>query len=138
LEVKSEVAAKPVVLPPREATARYEKYSSGEVGSLQNTVADLARQVGKMTNAMQKLDTLEEKITRIFSLLKLEPDMTQSLGGRLDEIYARLEAMSKSDIQGEFQCSHCKSRQMMAMHVKCTSCGEETWMGWWPEDKPKK
>ncbi len=122
---------------PREGTPKYEKYSSGEVGSLQNTVADLARQVGKMTNVMQKLDSMEEKINMIFSLLKLEPDATQSLGGRLDEIYARLEAMKGADIQGEFVCAHCKTRQMMAVHVKCTSCGEETWMGWWPEGNHK-
>jgi len=144
---KPAAAEKPAAVPPappaapppalKEGEPKYEKYSSGEVGNLQSVVADLARQVGKMTNAMQKLDSMEEKVNIICSLLKLDPDDTQSIGARLDEIYARLDAMQKASIQHSFTCGHCKSGQMMAVHVKCTTCGEETWMGWWPEGNHK-
>ena len=126
--------------PMRDGTARYEKYTSNEVSNLQNMVADLARQVAKMTNAMQRLEKAEEKVTEIYSLLKLDPDATETLGGKLEGIHARVEELAQhySDYQNEFQCAHCHSSQMMALHVKCTSCGEEAWMGWWPEGNKKK
>jgi hypothetical protein len=126
--------------PMRDGTARYEKYTSNEVSNLQNTVADLARQVAKMTNAMQRLEKAEQKVTEIYSLLRLDPDATETLGGKLEGIHARVEELARhySDYQNEFQCAHCHSSQMMALHVKCTSCGEEAWMGWWPEGNKKK
>ncbi len=126
--------------PMRDGTARYEKYTSNEVSNLQHTVADLARQVAKMTNAMQRLEKAEEKVTEIYSLLKLNPEATETLGGKLEGIHARVEELARhySDYQNEFQCAHCHSSQMMALHVKCTSCGEEAWMGWWPEGNKKK
>jgi hypothetical protein len=126
--------------PTRDGTAKYEKYTSNEVSNLQSTVADLARQVAKMTNVMQRLEKAEDKVAQIYSLLKLDPDATVSLGGRLDAIYGRIEELAQhySDYQNEFQCGHCKSKQNMALHVKCTSCGEEAWMGWWPEGNKKK
>ena len=33
-----------------------------------------------------------------------------------------------------FRCSECDAKGTVAIHVKCTQCGEENWMGWWPED----
>jgi Zn finger protein HypA/HybF involved in hydrogenase expression len=130
----------PVSALPKAKTAKYEKYTSSEVGNIQSTVADLARQVAKMTNAMQKLDSVEIKIGQLYTALKPDPSVIQNLENRLDEISAALAEMKQRyDLQAEFQCSHCKSRQTMAMHVKCTQCGEETWMGWWPEgDKNHK
>jgi hypothetical protein len=124
---------------PRDGTAKYEKYTSNEVNNLQNTVTDLARQVAKMMNVMQRLEKAEDKVAQIYSLLKLDPDETVSLGGRLDAIYGRVEELAQhySDYQNEFQCNRCKSKQNMALHVKCTSCGEEAWMGWWPEGNRK-
>jgi hypothetical protein len=124
----------------RDGTARYEKYTSTEVSNLQSVVVDLARQVAKMTNAMQRLEKAENKVAQIYSLLKLDPEETETLGDRLDKISGRVEELARhySDYQNEFQCGHCKSTQMMALHVKCTTCGEEAWMGWWPEGNKKK
>jgi hypothetical protein len=124
----------------RDGTARYEKYNSTEVSNLQSVVVDLARQVAKMTNAMQRLEKAENKVAQIYSLLKLDPEEPEALGDRLDKISGRVEELAQhySDYQNEFQCGHCKSTQMMALHVKCTSCGEEAWMGWWPEGNKKK
>lgn len=137
VEAPKPAAAIPQPVPAslREGTARYEKYTSIEVSNMQNTVADLARQVAKMTNMMQRLEDAEGKVSQIYSLLRLDPAATETLGERLDGIYARIEELARhySDYQNEFQCRHCKSKQMMALHVKCTSCGEEAWMGWWPE-----
>ena len=33
-----------------------------------------------------------------------------------------------------FRCSECDAKGTVAIHVKCTQCGEENWMGCWPED----
>jgi len=126
-------------LPPREGTTKFERYTSSEVSNLQSVIADMAREVSKMTNAMQRLEQVEGKINQISALLKITPGSTETLGERVDEISGGLDQLRQQylDIRGEFQCGHCQSRQMVALHVKCTSCGEETWMGWWPDGNQK-
>ena len=73
-------------LPPGHAAATYQKYTSGEVGNLQSMVVDLARQVAKLTGAMSKIDQLEDKIKQISALIKLTPDATEAMEGRINEI----------------------------------------------------
>jgi hypothetical protein len=139
--VKPVEVVKPVAAAPRHvtSTASYQQYSSGETGNLQAMVADLARQVGKLTTAMQKLKEMEEKITQISALLKLSPNSTDNLKNRFDEITRRLDELQQNNtgIQEEFECRKCKSQQSVAVHVKCTKCGDESWMGWWPSPDQK-
>jgi hypothetical protein len=59
----------------------------------------------------------------------------------MDEISNILETIRESkssyNLQDEFKCSHCQSKNLVAFHVKCTSCGKENWMGWWPDSNKK-
>jgi len=111
--------------------------SPNESASLQKTVADLSVQVSKLTAAMQTITKLEEKVKQLEAQIKLMPDSNRTLKGRIDEISNVLEMLKdeKSDhtfLEG-FKCSHCHSRGLVAMYVKCTGCGKESWLGWWPE-----
>ena len=113
--------------------------SSDEAASLQKTVADLSARVNKLTAAMETITQLEEKVKQLEAIIKLMPDSTRILKGRIDEISNVLEMLKdeKSDstfFEG-FKCSHCRSRGLVALYVKCTSCGKESWMGWWPDEK---
>ncbi|MCX7912167.1 MAG: hypothetical protein N2506_04315 [Dehalococcoidales bacterium] len=136
--VKPQTAAKRPPLPPsRPGSTRYEKYSSREGLTLRETLVDISRQVAKVTGMVHRLEMVEERVAQIYSLLKLDPSAANSLGAKLDQIIARLDELEMRvfDLQGEFECARCKSRRLVAVHVKCTSCGEETWMGWFPEAK---
>lgn len=128
------VSPPPPVMPV-SSTASYQKYTSNEVGDIDETVKDLSREVSKLMSAMQRLAQLENKMTELSVLLKVSPDATETLKQKFDDITSRLDSIQRyqSNIQAEFQCSKCQSRQMVAIHVKCTSCGDESWMGWWPD-----
>lgn len=120
---------------PVMSTASYESYTSDEVANLQKTVADLTRHVIKLTVAMQKTDMLELKVNQIASIIRFSPDSMTTFERQIEEIRDILEKMqNKNDsLRDEFQCGKCHSDKAVAVHVKCTSCGNESWMGWWPE-----
>lgn len=50
----------------------------------------------------------------------------------LDQISQLLNNKQGWNPRDGFQCSNCKSTKLVAIHVKCTSCGETHWIGWWP------
>jgi hypothetical protein len=125
--------------PPVESIAASGKsYTLDEVASLQETVAELTRHVTKLANAMQRIDILEEKIEQISAVVKLNPESTTIVERRINEIHRALEALHQESLRDGFQCNKCHSRKTVAVYVKCTTCGHENWMGWWPETKPKK
>ncbi len=140
---KSPKSEPPKAAPPRTtvqstpvtSTASYESYTSDEVANLQKTVADLTRHVIKLTVAMQKTDMLEMKVNQIASIIRFSPDSMTTFERQIEEIRDILEKMqNKNDsLREEFQCGKCHSDKAVAVHVKCTSCGNESWMGWWPE-----
>jgi hypothetical protein len=141
-------AAPPKAAPPRTAapstpvmgTASYQSYTSDEVANLQKTVADLTRHVIKLTVAMQRMDMLELKVSQIASVIRFSPDSMTTFERQIEEIRDILEKMqNKNDsLRDEFQCGKCHSDKAVAVHVKCTSCGNESWMGWWPEKEKQK
>ena len=138
-----EYKLKPVDTPPssRPVEAVKRESSSDEATSLRKTVADLSGQVNKLAAAMETITQLEEKVKQLEAIIKLMPDSTRTLKGRIDEISNVLEMLKdeKSDhtfFEG-FKCSHCQSRGLVALYVKCTSCGKESWMGWWPDEEKK-
>jgi hypothetical protein len=129
-----------VSLPRPVTTATYQKYSSGEVGALQNVMADLARQVAKLTGALQRIDQMEEQVNKIASMIKLTPEASKDYDDKIAQIQAVLDVLqAKSDtFRDDFQCRSCNAQNSIAIHVKCTSCGEENWMGWWPDGEKKQ
>jgi hypothetical protein len=85
---------------------------------------------------MNKITELDMKISNLAASVNMSPEITQELSERIDEIYNFLETLpaERSDpgIQELYECSQCHSRKLVALHVKCTNCGNENWLGWWP------
>ena len=60
------------------------------------------------------------------------------LTNRLNKMEAAMLKSQKSfrcDVRNNFHCGHCKTHGNVAMYLKCTSCGEEQWVGWWPQQR---
>lgn len=131
------VVAPPPAMASGPAMASYKSYASDEVANLKETVAELVRHVVKLTGAMQRIDRLEEKMEQIVSVIKLSPDAPMVLERRIDEIRRAIEEIRQNSVRDEFQCNKCRSTKAVAVHVKCTTCGNESWMGWWPEAEHK-
>ena len=113
-----------------------------ETRDLNKQLMELTIQVNKLEKTAQKIAQVEEKLDKIAAVVQSSPKAVRNLGARIDEIYELLETMRhperKSDedhIHDDFRCVKCQSEKMVAIHVKCTSCGTENWMGWYPESR---
>jgi hypothetical protein len=114
--------------------------SSSELADLQNTVADLAKQIGKLADTKQKLTSLENRVEQFTKLIKQQIEDIDTKEQRINEISIRMQEVfqnqkSKYELQDYFQCDSCKSKGTVAFMVKCTHCDKEQWLGWWPEEK---
>lgn len=137
------VAAGPT---PEQVTNLCRQIIAEQTSELQKTIQDLQKneieltiKVNKLNTDTEKMDQLEEKIGQVAALVKHSPKATKVLEERINEIYGLLETLRQhSDedrIHDEFHCVNCHSKKLVAVHVKCTSCGTENWMGWFPDTK---
>jgi len=124
----------------KQIIAEQTKDLQKTVHDLQKNEIELTIKVNKLDNITEKMNHLEEKIGEMAALVKSSPKAVKALEARMEEIYSLLDAMRQekhaSDeerIRDEFQCVNCRSEKLVAIHVKCTSCGTENWMGWFPE-----
>ena len=113
---------------------------SSEIIALQKTVADLTRQVSKLADTAQRLDSREERTSQLAQVIQRSAHDDQPSAEIIAEIQARLRDLSRhlnhrNELREEFECEHCKSQGNVAFLTKCTSCGQERWFGWWPSKK---
>ena len=138
-EYKIKTADTPPSSRPAETMKR--ESSSDEIVTMQKTITDLTGQVAKLTAAVQTITQLEEKIKQLETIIRTMPDSSRTLKARVDEISNVIEMLhdNKSDhtFIESFKCSHCRSEGLVALYVKCTKCGKESWMGWWPDEEKK-
>lgn len=118
-----------------------QKSVPDEADDLKKQVAELTAEVNKLSAALHTVAQLEEKVKQLETLIKNTPESTGTLKARIDKIAAKLESGNgnKPDygFLEAFRCNHCHTRGNVAIYIKCTSCGKENWMGWWPEEKKK-
>lgn len=50
-----------------------------------------------------------------------------------EEVDAAISKVPLHDLREQFKCS-CGTKGMVAVAIKCTNCGRESWWGWWPEE----
>jgi hypothetical protein len=113
-----------------------------ETRDLNKQLIELTIQVNRFEKAAQKMAQIEDKLDQVAATVQSSPKAVRAMGAKIDEIYGLLDAMRrpgrKSDeerIHDEFRCVKCQSEKLVAIHVKCTSCGTENWMGWYPESR---
>ena len=68
----------------------------------------------------------EEKLTVLESAIR-------KLGDQFEEMETRLDGTPALRLKERFKCS-CGASGFVALHIKCTKCGEETWWGWFPKE----
>ena len=59
---------------------------------------------------------------------------TVSLEAADEGLQENLAKIPLLDIRYRFTCE-CGTKGMLSFYIKCTSCGEETWLGWWPKEQ---
>lgn len=79
----------------------------------------------------QKVTSLESQIrdldTRVEVLEATGADMED-----LEAIESRLNGTPALDLKHKFACD-CGASGFVALRIRCTKCGRETWWGWYPD-----
>lgn len=75
-----------------------------------------------------ELGSLESRIQQLESSVK---DL-EELGADLEEIETRISGTPTLGLKQRFECD-CGASGYVAVRIKCTKCGKESWCGWFPE-----
>jgi len=75
-----------------------------------------------------KLGSLESKIQQLESRV----EALEALGAELEDIETSINGTPALGLKHRFKCD-CGASGYVALHIKCTKCGRETWWGWHPE-----
>jgi hypothetical protein len=85
-------------------------------------------ELGDAPPIQPRLESLESKIQQLESRL----DALEALGAELEDIESRLNGTPALGLKQQFKCN-CGASGLVAISIKCTQCGRETYWGWWPK-----
>ena len=77
-------------------------------------------------NQQKTLRQLQQNLQEMVCQLQLVSEKVDSMNGGL-------QATVGFDAHQTFVCGSCSSRGHVATRLTCTSCGEENWWGWFPQ-----
>ena len=113
--------------------------SSPELSSSLN--AKLVERLSRVEAKVQKLEQYE----RVKSGIGPAPvssqqfqelaKYVQKLSEEVRSISVKLQSTLGYDIYHSFKCERCGTQEQVATVFKCTSCGHESWRGWWPKNR---
>jgi len=118
-----------------------------ELGFSKNIVTRMSRKLraekaskskANITRAIQtNVESLKEpppQESASLQLAKFEERLkiVETLAKKITDLEARLGGTPLLGIRQRFQCQ-CGATGLVAVHVKCTVCNRETYLGWWPE-----
>jgi len=64
--------------------------------------------------------------------LQSRVEVLETIVAELCDIENRLDGTPALGLKHRFNCS-CGASGLVAVRIKCTKCGQETYWGWWPE-----
>lgn len=80
---------------------------------------------------IQKLTSLESQVAELHDLLRtLEIERATYVTAAQFE--ARVDGTPLLGLRKRFKCD-CGIEGYLAVHIRCTDCGRETWFGWFPD-----
>ncbi len=110
-----------------------------EIEILRSSVAELAARLETLGKTMSRLEKMDNRIGVIDNFLKQLPQKLQPMASKVSEVETQVEQISDKLVntpgyggRKTFQCGQCKTKGMIAVHVRCTQCGKDTLLGWWP------
>jgi len=82
----------------------------------------------KTASVQPKPGAVESKVRQLESRV----EVLEALSANLEDIEAHLDGTPALGLKHRFKCD-CGTSGFVALHIKCTKCGRETYWGWWPE-----
>lgn len=131
------VSASPV---PPVAQASAERLAQFEVAlaEIKAAVAQLSQSREAPGNTKQMESALAETQAAVGQLsqsLQAVVQHLRSLQTQVETMMTGLQGTPGFKVHETFVCNTCGSQGTAAQPVRCTHCGQETWLGWWPPQK---
>jgi predicted RNase H-like nuclease (RuvC/YqgF family) len=82
----------------------------------------------EMAPLQQKLASLESELRELAAKVEILEETSLDL----EDIEAFLEDTPAIGLRHHFKCD-CGASGFVALHIRCTKCGRETWWGWHPK-----
>lgn len=102
------------------------------ISEIRNRIARLERTIEQVHNlevSLAKMKDLEtEHAAGHDGQVRLPPE----IGEIIKNLDQPLEGVRRT-----FSCTRCGTKNRVAVHIKCTACDSNSWLGWWPERRPK-
>lgn len=91
------------------------------IESLENRIKHLETQIANIESASQPAP----------QDLKPLVDYVKELDAQLKSILNGLQKSVGYNLGQNFRCKSCGAQGFVAIPVRCTNCGKESWWGWW-------
>lgn len=131
--------ATPSAIPSRPAAPRP---SSEEIKALQATVAGLVQRMAKVEMPVRSRGQEEGKSPEVSIIVQQLSQRLEAMGRDLQKVSRRVTGITRgvadapeNGIHNGFVCQSCNAHGLVAIPIRCTVCGEESWWGWWPKEE---
>ncbi len=113
---------------------------SGGMGGMQDdeVIEELLDRVANIEAALERLDKLEDKIASIKAANSPGAQDFNVVVKQLKKVSTQVEGLLKGikntpgyNARSTFTCP-CGSEGTVASVYRCTKCGKDKWLGWWP------
>lgn len=136
---KASRPAAPSAVPSRPAAPQP---SSDEIKALQATVAGLAQRMAKVETTVSRRGQEEGKSPEVSIIVQQLSQGLEAMGRDLRKVNNRVAGITRgvadapgNGIHNGFVCQSCNAHGLVAIPIRCTVCGEESWWGWWPKEE---
>lgn len=99
----------------------------------------LTERVDGIEKVLKRLVKLEDQIAQLKSANKQRArdytDMTKQLkkiSAQINTIVQGLQNTPAYDAHRKFLCDSCGTEGNVAINIRCSQCGKDNWLGWWP------
>ena len=102
-------------------------------GAQQSIGADVAQRIERLEAALSKLMQSGAAGGQPQAQLQALAKQVETLTAQVQALRQHVAQSVGYRVQETFECASCGEKGLVAGLVKCTACGGETWLGWWPQ-----
>ncbi len=133
----------PAPPPPPVSPAATAPASASAAASPAAPVVDAAgaANLRAIDDRLRKLENMVEKLSQAAPnpnetdsglTLNMVARRVQELSSEMKNMTGKLQATLGYDIFHTFNCDKCRSKGTVSLLFRCTSCGHQSWKGWFP------
>jgi hypothetical protein len=118
----TQAAAPPAAAPVVDAV------SAAKLQAIDDRLSRLESMVEKLSQAAPNPNEANDGLT-----LNMVARRVQELSSEMKNMTGKLQATLGFDIFHTFNCDKCRSKGTVSLLFRCTTCGHQSWRGWYPK-----